>query len=205
MRSLPLVSWEYAPSVLTSPPSSVTLTLLSNCFFSISIYVNSLKSNFFLIAPTMMSILVSVFCMANPTSVSHLFTEFSKPFLPSAFLLSASLHFLILPFSLDILPSSPLYMEIFTIVISPHRHFLESSVKHSSHSVHVARPCPRFSSNSPVLWPGRFPPATTPCSHPEPPASAHMLLEASMPFHMHFLPTEPTTLSAETKAKRKAP
>lgn len=45
-----------APSVLTSPPSSVTITLLSNCFFSISIYVNSLKSNFFPIAPIMMSI-----------------------------------------------------------------------------------------------------------------------------------------------------
>ena len=58
MRSLPLVSWECAPSVLGSPPSSVTLTLLSNCFFSISIYVNSLKSNFFLIAPIMMSIFV---------------------------------------------------------------------------------------------------------------------------------------------------
>ena len=117
--------------------------------------------------------------MANPTSVSHLFTEFSKPFLPSAFLLSASLHFLILPFSLDILPSSPLYMEIFTIVISPHRHFLESSVKHSSHSVHVARPCPRFSSNSPVLWPGRFPPPQLPAvtlNHPPQPTCSLRLL-----------------------------
>ena len=37
------------------------------------------------------------------------------------------------------------------------------------------------------------------------PASAHMLLEASVPFHMYFLPPEPATSSAETKAKGKAP
>lgn len=45
----------------------------------------------------------------------------------------------------------------------------------------------------------------TPCGHPELPASAHMLLEASVPFHMHSLPPELATSSAETKAKGKAP
>ena len=85
MRSLPLVSWECAPSVLTSPPSSVILTLLSNCFFSISIYVNSLKSNFFLIAPIMMSIFFNVFCIYKHVSSLYLTLKTLSPLSISSF------------------------------------------------------------------------------------------------------------------------
>lgn len=212
---LPSVTWvsggEDSPSCLLGicsiSPDLTSFFCHSNialCFFSISIYVNSPKSNFFLIAPIMMSIFVQ--CLPYGKANKHV----------------SSLHRILKtlsPLSISFFCFSPLPV---SSLLSGHTSIL-SSVDGNIYLCHLSTQkfsqelilallslCTRglLLPHILLLLPSplaRQVPPTTPCSHPELPASAHMLLEASVPFHMHSLPPELATSSAETKAKGKAP
>lgn len=211
---LPSITWvsgdEDSPSCLLGvcsiSPDLTSLFCHSNialCFFSISIYVNSLKSNFFFIAPIMMSIFVH--CLLYGKAKNHV---------SSLYRILKTLS----PLSISFFCFSPLPV---SSLLSGHTSSLSSidgniylSSLHTEilSRAHCSTPLTLYT------WPALAPrsPLTSQPSgqagsphnslqSPEPPASAHMLLEASVPFHMHSLPPDLATSSAETKAKGKAP